>query len=47
MTIKSRSLVILKIEISGSEIITLGFPPASINLASISPKVQVTLNLPG
>ena len=37
MKIKSDSLLILMIVISGLEIITLGFPPNLTSLASISP----------
>ena len=37
----------LKALISGSQIITLGFPPNLGNLASISPKVRATDSLPG
>ena len=46
-TIKSCSLIILNYLISGSAIIIFGFPPNFSNLASISPKVLETDNLPG
>jgi len=41
--IKSQSLVILKVLISGSAITTFGLPPYLGILASISPKVLETL----
>lgn len=44
---KSFSFVNLKLRIYGVDIIALGFPPNSGNLASISPNVRVTDNLPG
>jgi hypothetical protein len=46
-TTKSCSLVILNCLISGVAITTLGFPPNFNNLASASPKVLDTDNLPG
>ena len=47
MTIKSCSSVILKDFISGIAITTFGFPPLLSILASRSPKVLHTDNLPG
>lgn len=44
---KSCSFVILKDFISGVAITTLGLPPNFANLASASPKVLDTDNLPG
>ncbi len=46
-TKKSCSEVILNCLISGVAITTLGLPPNFYNLASISPKVRDTDNLPG
>lgn len=44
---KSVSFVNEKVVISGSALITLSFPPYLGNLASISPNVLETANLPG
>jgi hypothetical protein len=44
---KSFSLVILKALISGVATTTLGLPPLYYNLASGSPNVRQTDNLPG
>lgn len=44
---KSSFSVMVKEYISGKHTIVLGFPPNSAYLASISPKVLVTDNLPG
>ena len=44
---KSSYSVIVKEVISGWQMIALGLPPNWIILASISPKVLVTDNLPG